>query len=363
MVDIAARHIAIGKSQIRNAPDRAAEAFRAALTVEPFSAETHAWLAMAITRAANNRPNVSARPLSDKKKAIRLALDETSRALELDARCMLAHLARAEAQCAMKQWSSAIHSANTVLQARPLDLSAHLILATCHLNTAKPKAGEAVARRACELYPGEGPCFRVLAFALMRLGRSEEAGEALEIALRLNPEDSATYEVFGQWQLEQGRIERALHIHREAVRLNPSNRHALGGFLASQAALKMWQRPWWLWKAWYSGQSADVRKTIDRVQQASLVLWLILCISLRNEPSAIHMVSQAPLVLKIGFFLVLLPLVSLRLYEQQINWVLKIKRDDLEPKNKNRLFIILVGVLIITSFILFACLHGDAKHR
>ncbi|MBI5365546.1 MAG: tetratricopeptide repeat protein [Planctomycetes bacterium] len=79
-------------------------------------------------------------------------------------------------------------------------------------------------------------CTNLRAMALVKLGRTEEAGRTLDGALARSPEDSFSHANQGWLCLERGDPERALTHFGEAMRLDPTNDHARAGLVEAMKA-------------------------------------------------------------------------------------------------------------------------------
>ncbi|HEY7769756.1 tetratricopeptide repeat protein [Longimicrobium sp.] len=83
-----------------------------------------------------------------------------------------------------------------------------------------------VADAGLALEPGHLDCTLVRAQALSALGRADEAREAALRALQIAPEQSAPHTVLGAVELAARNTDRGEKHLREALRINPNDRHA-----------------------------------------------------------------------------------------------------------------------------------------
>ena len=79
-------------------------------------------------------------------------------------------------------------------------------------------------------------CANLRAMALNRLGREDEAGQALEDALAHDPENAFTHANQGWTALQRGESRKALEHFRESLRLDPSNDWARSGMVEALKA-------------------------------------------------------------------------------------------------------------------------------
>jgi Flp pilus assembly protein TadD len=96
----------------------------------------------------------------------------------------------------------------------------------------------ASANQGLRLNPEHSGCANDRALALSMLGRLSDAESTLQAVLRRDPDDDRTWANHG-WILLQGRQPaRALVKFREALRLDPENRHSQQGMAEAQEALQ-----------------------------------------------------------------------------------------------------------------------------
>jgi tetratricopeptide (TPR) repeat protein len=95
---------------------------------------------------------------------------------------------------------------------------------------------------------------------LKQRGRLEEAGRALETAIRLNLQNAEAQYNLGVLLQERGRFEEAEQAFQEAIRLNPQDASA------SKGAAGWLREPWGLEKLSSLSQKADtnLRTPISR---------------------------------------------------------------------------------------------------
>jgi hypothetical protein len=93
-----------------------------------------------------------------------------------------------------------------------------------------------LAEEGLALDPEHAGCTNLRAMALVKLGRTAEAGDTIDAALARVPETSATHANRGWTLLEQGKADAALGHFREALRLDPENEWARRGIVEALKA-------------------------------------------------------------------------------------------------------------------------------
>lgn len=94
-----------------------------------------------------------------------------------------------------------------------------------------------LCRRELSLRPQNVEAYRLLGQSLLGLGQYEEAAQSLEHACRLAPTEAAGFIHWAEVLLKQGRLDLALKVAREAVRLDPTSWPARGQLLTVLAYL------------------------------------------------------------------------------------------------------------------------------
>lgn len=93
-----------------------------------------------------------------------------------------------------------------------------------------------VAESGLEIDAEDVDCANLRAIALVKLGRREEAGAMIDVALGKNPDNPITHANQGWTLLEQGQPKKAMEHFREALRLDPNNEWARGGIVEALKA-------------------------------------------------------------------------------------------------------------------------------
>jgi Flp pilus assembly protein TadD len=96
------------------------------------------------------------------------------------------------------QWADASDRFLKVLKLSPINGEAWLELSWCLAETENWEECEMAARRGTEFFPDTGAVWGNLALALEKLGRSDEALTAVQTALRLDPQDTRSQELFAR---------------------------------------------------------------------------------------------------------------------------------------------------------------------
>lgn len=93
-----------------------------------------------------------------------------------------------------------------------------------------------VAESGLDIDAEDVDCANLRAIALVKLGRREEAGAMIDVALGKNPDNPITHANQGWTLLEQGQPKKAMEHFREALRLDPNNEWARGGIVEALKA-------------------------------------------------------------------------------------------------------------------------------
>jgi tetratricopeptide (TPR) repeat protein len=91
--------------------------------------------------------------------------------------------------------------------------------------------------------------------ALVKLGRKEEAGHTIDVALTRDPDNAVTHANMGWALLESGDPEKALHHFQEALRIDPTSEWARSGIVEAMKArhiIYRWMLGYFLWMMRFS---------------------------------------------------------------------------------------------------------------
>lgn len=125
---------------------------------------------------------------------------------------------------------------NKALQLDPWDADHFALLAQIKFQQKKWRDALEAAESGLEIEAEHLTCANLRAMALNRLGREDEAGEALEDALAQDPENAFTHANQGWTALQRGDATKALEHFRESLRLDPTNDWARSGMVEALKA-------------------------------------------------------------------------------------------------------------------------------
>ena len=237
----------LGHGYRRDAAERAAQRFRAALEQDPEYAAAHAGLAEAyLWRFSREREPL----LRDR------ALEAADLAVRIDPQLAAARIARASALRSLGQRDEALAEAEAALRLDPLSVEAHLsrgvtllyLGRTDEAATALDRAielgpddwhplewrgvvafgranyaeAESFLRRAAELAPDYTSIYKNLSAALYKQGKVDEAAAALQDALEIEPQGSI-YTNLGTLQFFLGRYEASVASFERAIELGAND--------------------------------------------------------------------------------------------------------------------------------------------
>jgi Flp pilus assembly protein TadD len=197
------------------------------------------------------------------------ALTEIQRALAADPEDASAHALLALARADQKQGAAAVEAGQRAVALAPEDAFAHYALGIARYEHDDLPGAEAAARESLRLdqdangyallgqilnrrhrwqqaleaaeeglrlEPGDNDCANVRAMALAGLGRADEAEQVVLEALERDPEDPYSMTEHGWVLLRQSRYDEALTTFRAALRLQPSYERARLGIVEALKA-------------------------------------------------------------------------------------------------------------------------------
>jgi Flp pilus assembly protein TadD len=97
----------------------------------------------------------------------------------------------------VRRWSEATDHFLSVLERSPVNGEAWLELTWCLAEQGKWSECEMAARKSTEVFPSTSASWGNLAMALNQLGRNDEAREAIQHAIELDPKDPRNREILG----------------------------------------------------------------------------------------------------------------------------------------------------------------------
>lgn len=130
----------------------------------------------------------------------------------------------------------AIDAIHDALRLDPADPDYHAFLGQLHLDQKQWADALAAAESGLRLDAENIACTNIRAIALVKLGRTTEAGQTIGAALARNPQDPLTHANQGWTLLEQGQPPKALEHFREALRLDPTLDWARQGIIEALKA-------------------------------------------------------------------------------------------------------------------------------
>ncbi len=245
---------------------------RQSLVDEPDDALAHAVLAICLTRL--RRPG--------------MALREAELALGCDPEQPFVHYAKSIVEAARNCFDDAQQSILQAIGLDPYSTTYFAQLSRIHLDQHAWAHALEAADRGLALDPEDPQCANQRALALSRLGRHEEAGESLRVALKRNPEDPDSHANLGWSLLESGDGQQAAQHFREALRLDPENDEARAGIVEAMKARYLLYRIVLRWFLWMMNLSARAQWTV--LMGALLSYWVL-------QLLAVHYPAMMPWVM------------------------------------------------------------------
>ena len=144
----------------------------------------------------------------------------------------------------------AVAAVEEALRLDPHQADYYARLAGLQINQRKWAEALATAEQGLGIDPEHSACTNLKAVALVKLGRKDQAGRAVEAALERNPEDAYSHANMGWTLIEQGNHAAALEHFREALRLEPELEWAREGMVEALRARYFIYRimlGWFLW--------------------------------------------------------------------------------------------------------------------
>lgn len=221
-------------SQGRN--EMAEQELRQALVEDPNNAICHAMLAGC---------------LIDQKKFAE-ATDEASQSIHLAPDMPYSHFIMGQVMYHRNRFAEAKTAATQAVQLNPYDADFFSLLSAIDLEQKNWKDGLAYAEQGLEVEPDHVRCLNLRAVALTKMGRTEEAGQGMDVALQNEPDNSHSHANQGWTRLHQGNPKEALVHFKEALRLDPDSEFARAGTLEAMKArnfIYRWLLKWFLFMA------------------------------------------------------------------------------------------------------------------
>ncbi|HEX8089046.1 MAG TPA: tetratricopeptide repeat protein [Blastocatellia bacterium] len=206
--------------------EKAAEALKRALSLQPDSAPAHAHLGMALLRQGRATE----------------ALSEAQQAVRLDPSYAFGYVALGSINQEMNRFSEAIEALKQAIHINQDYFDAYAILGSVYGQTRRYEESLEAFTQALRLNANSADVYNGLGIANYRLGRHEEAIAAIKQAVRLNPNFANAYINLGNWYGELGRYEEAADSYTQVIRIAPKfpsgyfNRSLLYMYLGRGAA-------------------------------------------------------------------------------------------------------------------------------
>ena len=214
--------------------DMAEDELRKLLASDPDDAMAHAVLALTLARSKKYADAVA-----EAENAIHLAPDQP-----------FVHYAHSVALSERNDKSQAVKAVETAIGMDPYNVNFFAQLAQLKFGMREWQAAQEAAEAGLDLDPEDVACTNLRAMALVKLGKSIEAGDALGTALKRAPEDAFSHANMGWSFLEQNKPEQAMEHFREALRLDPEMEWARAGIVEAMKARYFLYRlmlNWFLW--------------------------------------------------------------------------------------------------------------------
>jgi tetratricopeptide (TPR) repeat protein len=171
-----------------------------------------------------------------KQKAYPDALDEARTGIRLAPNLAYAHFALAWVLCEMERYDEAQSAVGEALRLDAQDPRYYGLLGSIHLAKREWQQALDVAETGLSYNAEHVRLINLRAMALVKLGRREEAGQAIDVALARDPENATTHANQGWALLHRGEHKQALIHFRQALRLNPDLMWAKQGIVEALKA-------------------------------------------------------------------------------------------------------------------------------
>lgn len=220
-------------------PELAEKDLRRALADDPDSGICHALLALCLTSMERH---------ADATKA-------AQEAIHLDPDDSFAHYALSQVMYQRNRFDEALRSIQTAIRIDPYDADYFGVQAAIYYDQSNWKDASASAKHGLEVDPEHVRCLNIRSLSLTNLGRRDEAGRGLAVALEREPDNAHSHCSLGFLKLHEGDPNQALVHFREALRLDPNSDAARFGVVESMKARNIiyrWLLSWFLWMNTFS---------------------------------------------------------------------------------------------------------------
>lgn len=200
--------------------DLAEEHVRRAIGEQPDHALPYSYLALCLSHAEQHTEATDAA-----RRAVGLAPDDA-----YGHRVLASVLHRRDDEAA------AMVAIDEALRLDPDDPHAWALKGSIHLARRQWREALAAAEQGLAFDGEHENCINIRAAALARLGRTQEAGEAIDSTLARNPENAHSHANMGWTLLHRREPRKAMEHFREALRLDPTMDHARSGIVEAMKA-------------------------------------------------------------------------------------------------------------------------------
>ena len=210
--------------------------WRQALGLNPHDARAHAMLAFCL---AERKAYAEASHEADA--AVGLAPDEP-----------FVHYVRGKVLYDRNRYEEAAAAVGQAIQLDAFDPDYFWLLAAIRFEQRLWPAALAAAEEGLKADPEHAGCTNLRAMALVKLGRRDEAGAAIDAALARDPDNAVTHANQGWTLLHRREPRKALEHFREALRLDPDLEWARAGMVEALKAhnfVYRWVLAYFLWMA------------------------------------------------------------------------------------------------------------------
>ena len=141
------------------------------------------------------------------------------------------HYALARVLSARNREDEAVPVIQEAIRLEPTDADYHAMMAGIQFDRRKWQASLDAAETGLQFSPEHVGCNNLRSMALVKLGRTHEAGATIDRTLARDPDDAFSHANKGWTLLEQGQHREAMHHFRESLRLDPTNDWARAGLV------------------------------------------------------------------------------------------------------------------------------------
>jgi tetratricopeptide (TPR) repeat protein len=185
--------------------EKAGEALKRAISLQPDSAPAYSHLGMALLRQGRAKE----------------ALSAAQQAVQLDPNYAFGYVALGSVNQEMNRLSEAIEALKQAIHVNQDYFDAYALLGSVYGQTRRYEESLEAFTQALRLNANNADVYNGLGIANYRLGRHEEAIAHIKQAVRLNPNFANAYINLGNWYNELGRYEEAADSYSQVIRIAP----------------------------------------------------------------------------------------------------------------------------------------------